>query len=79
MKKAVVGISEIKGKVRQLQGKDVRVRYNKGRNRIVYYDGRIEEIYPAVFVIRIFNELFDKITCSYQDVLCGDVKFKVRN
>lgn len=59
----------------QLVGTPVRVSVNKGRKRIVKYDGQVESIYPSVFTLRIFgNDNMDKLSCSYSDVICGDIK-----
>jgi len=66
-------------KVKSLAGKRLKIRYNKGRNKIVYFDGIISEFYNNVFVITVFDQIFDRISCSYTDLLCGDVAFKVQN
>ncbi|MFR7766332.1 MAG: Veg family protein [Lachnospiraceae bacterium] len=52
------------------------MRYNKGRNKISYFKGRITEAHRNVFVIMVFDEIFDRLSCSYSDLLCGDVAFK---
>jgi len=66
-------------KVQGLIGKQLKIRYNKGRNKIVYFDGVISEFYNNVFVITVYNEIFDRISCTYTDLLCGDVAFKIKN
>ena len=65
-----------KKKVESLLGKQLTVRYNKGRNKIVYFDGKIREFYNNVFVITAYGQIFDRVSCSYTDLLCGDVAFR---
>ena len=77
MKRQYQNLDVIKQKINQLKGKDVKIRLNKGRNKIQFFKGRINETYSSVFVIQIFDSVFDRLSCTYQDVLCGDVKFKL--
>lgn len=66
-------------KVQNLVGKELKIKYNKGRNKIVYFDGKISEFYNNVFVITVYDQIFDRISCTYTDLLCGDVAFKLKN
>ncbi|MBS7304667.1 MAG: Veg family protein [Clostridiales bacterium] len=75
MRKKTMDVDLAKKKVESLMGKELKIRYNKGRNKIVYFDGKISEFYNNVFVITVYNEIFDRISCSYTDLLCGDVAF----
>ena len=63
--------------IKELKGKDLKIRLNKGRNKIQFFSGKIDEIYSSVFVVQIYDSVFDRLSCTYQDVLCGDVKFKL--
>ena len=67
----------VKEKIQQLKGKDLKIRLNKGRNKIQFFKGRIDETYSSVFVVQIYDSVFDRLSCTYQDVLCGDVKFRL--
>lgn len=78
MRKVNTSIEAAKNKVAELKGKPLRIRYNKGRNRISYFDGIIDEVYPSVFIVKVTNQLFDKLSCNYSDVLCGDIRFKLK-
>ncbi len=75
MRKKTMDVQEIKNKILSLVGMELKVRYNKGRNRIVQYRGVITEVYPCVFVVKVRDEVFETLTCSYQEVLCGEVRF----
>ena len=76
MRKVTASIDDAKNMVESLYGKQVSVRYNKGRNKIFHYKGVISEKHANVFVITVYNELFDRLSCSYADLLCGEVKLK---
>jgi len=52
---------------------------NKGRKKITHYEGVLEDIYHSVFVVRLKNATTtEKLSYSYSDVLCGDVKIEVK-
>ncbi len=76
MKKQTVSLDLIRTKIEEIKGKDVKIRLNKGRNRIQFLKGKIDETYSSVFVVKIYDDIFDRLSCTYQDVLCGDVRFK---
>ena len=77
MIKKVCNIDVVKEKIQELKGKDLKIRLNKGRSKIQFFKGRIDEIYSSVFVVQIYDSVFDRLSCTYQDVLCGDVKFRL--
>ena len=77
MIKKVCNIDVVKEKIQQLKGKDLKIRLNKGRNKIQFFKGKIDETYSSVFVVQIYDSVFDRLSCTYQDVLCGDVKFRL--
>lgn len=59
-------------KVSELKGMEVKLRVNRGRNKIETYRGIIENAYPAVFTLNAEG----KIYCfSYADILSGNVRF----
>ena len=75
MRKSVFNLNEIKDKILSIKGKNVDVTINRGRKRVNYYTGIVENIYPSVFTIKILNDAqLKNVTCSYSDVLCGDIK-----
>lgn len=76
MRKAEGNIEDAKGVVEKYLGKDLDIKYNKGRNRICHYKGRITQAYSNVFIITVYNEIFDRLSCSYTDILCGEISFK---
>lgn len=75
MRKGIINLEEIKNKILQIKGKDIDITINRGRKKIDSYKGIIENIYPSVFTVKILGDENQKfVTCSYFDVLCGDVK-----
>lgn len=75
MKKNLISLSDIKKRILLIKGKNVDVFINRGRKKIDSYSGIVENTYPSVFTIKIFNdEKLKNVTCSYSDVLCGYVK-----
>ena len=72
------GVEDAKNMVEQLLGHSVDVRLNRGRNKIKHYAGVVAEAPSNVFVIQLTNEIFDRISCSYVDVVCGEIALKDR-
>ena len=72
-----MSIEDAKNHIANLSGKSLKISINKGRKKIVRYEGTIGEIYPQVFTLNILNEKnLNKLSCSYSDVICGQIQFK---
>ncbi len=77
MRKCVTSIDEIKGDINSLMGFPLKISVNKGRKKIVRYDGLIECVFPQVFTLKILdNKNVNMLSFSYSDVICGDIKLK---
>ena len=69
-------ITDIKEKINALKGQNISLKVNKGRNKIVTLTAIIDQVYPSMFVISPTCQVdLDRKSYSYNDVLCGDVKF----
>lgn len=74
MKRSVATLEEIKQIVLNLKGEKVELYINRGRRKVLKFNGVIDNVYTSVFTVR------DKIassltrTYSYSDILCGEVK-----
>ncbi len=66
-------VDEAKNIVNRLLGHNVDVRLNRGRNKIRHYKGVLTEAHSNVFVIKLADDLFDRISCSYVDLICGEL------
>ena len=76
MVRNVITILDVKEMVHELKGQSVLLEVNKGRNKIVRLSAIIDQVYPSMFVIRPTEYVdLDRKSYSYNDVLCGDVKF----
>ena len=77
MRKLNMSLDQVKQNIMQLKGKTVKMEINKGRKKISYFNGTIENVYPSLFTVK-FEEgtalEIEKNSFSYFDVMCGDVK-----
>lgn len=62
-----------KSQVKNLIGTSVRLKVNRGRNRIEFIDGMIENAYPQIFTIRSLSGELNSF--SYNDVLAKNIIF----
>ena len=60
-------------RVRLLAGIPIKIKVNRGRNKIERFGGKIENVYPKIFTVRKTDGDLD--TFSYSDVVAGNVKF----
>ena len=74
MKKDINALNNIKEKLKELKGKSLYFKINRGRKRIEDVKGSIVTLYPSVFTIKT-EEDKPLQTFSYFDVLCGLVEF----
>ncbi|MDE7454392.1 MAG: Veg family protein [Clostridia bacterium] len=72
MKKSIT-LDSAKNYVESLVGQDVNVKVNRGRNKIRKYKGIVSEAHPNVFVVKLKDDLFDRISCTYTDIVCGNI------
>ena len=71
-------LQNVKTEILNLKGKDVNLIVNKGRKKIVKFKGIIESVYPSMFVIKPNDNVdLDRTSFSYNDVLCGDITYKI--
>ena len=78
--KNVQTLSSIKEKIHSLKGQNISLKVNKGRNKIVTLTAIIDQVYPSMFVIEPTCHVdLDRKSYSYNDVLCGDIKFVENN
>lgn len=74
--KNLTTIHDVKEKINSLKGQNISLEVNKGRNKIVSLTAIIDQVYPSMFVINPTCRVdLDRKSYSYNDVLCGDVKF----
>lgn len=76
MRKVGLSINDIISQIQELQGKDVSLEINRGRNKKTKLSGAIENIYPSIFTVKI-PETGKSLSYSYAEVLCGEVSLQV--
>ena len=66
----------VKERIKSMYGKEVSCVINRGRNKLVNVNVKIDQIYPSMFVISPLEDVeLDRKSFSYSDVMCGDIKF----
>ena len=73
MKEVLYSVSAAMDDVRAMTGLKVKVRVNRGRNKIEMIEGVIENAYPNIFTIRKENGELNSF--SYADIIASNVKF----
>lgn len=72
-----IDINKVRNTIRRNIGRKVKIRENKGRNKIDVAEGIISETYPCVFLIKVENKNPDTmktLSFSYTDLLTKDVE-----
>jgi len=72
---SVITIETIREKMKPLIGSRVRLKANRGRNRIVENEGILDSLYPNIFVIRLLDKRTERcVSYSYSDILTSTVE-----
>ncbi|MDR1906003.1 MAG: Veg family protein [Clostridiales bacterium] len=72
MKEVKYSIKDAKNSLNFLKGIDAIFRVNLGRNKIIEYNGKVENLYTSVFTVKLDSNVIK--TYSYSDILTGNVK-----
>ena len=76
MIKTFCDIGKIKRAIKCVQGENVFVKVNLGRNKFSSYKGKVEGVYPALFTVTPNGEYLGKTSFSYAEVMCNQVIIK---
>ena len=75
MRKHIQNCEQIKNEISALIGQNIKLSVNKGRKKIIRYNAIIVNAFPKVFTVKVIGDkLVDKLSCSYNDIICGDVR-----
>lgn len=70
-------ITQTKDKILKYFNKSVEFKVNLGRNKFVSFNGKITNVYPALFTILPEESGYKgKTSFSYSEFMCGIVDFK---
>lgn len=74
-------VQEIRSEVERNVGKEVILKADKGRKRIVTRTGIIIDAFPSVFTVKVNNDFDDErtISYSYSDILTSTVQLQIDN
>jgi uncharacterized protein Veg len=71
-------IGDIKRDLESFVGSKIRLKANRGRNRIIEKEGVLESIYPNIFVVKLDERKIERrVSYSYADVLTETVELFV--
>lgn len=71
-------LAEIKQDLDSFVGKRIRLKANRGRNKVVERVGVLEKTYPHIFVVRLDEKRSERrVSYSYSDVLTSTVELVV--
>ena len=71
-------LSDIKKDLESFVGSKIRLKANRGRNRIIEKEGVLESIYPNIFVVKLYERRVERrVSYSYADVLTETVELFV--
>ena len=71
-------LSDIKKDLESFVGSRIRLKANRGRNRIVEREGVLESTYPNIFVIKLNERKIERrVSYTYADVLTETVELFV--
>ncbi|MGE5404351.1 MAG: Veg family protein [Candidatus Saccharibacteria bacterium] len=71
-------ISEIKQDLDSFVGSRIRLKANRGRNRIIEREGVLESTYPNIFIVKINERKVERrVSYSYADVLTETVELYI--
>ena len=72
-----MSIEQAKSMINSLIGKNLKIAVNKGRKKIVKYDGCVSGVFPSVFTVSIVGDHpVNRLSYSYSDLICGNVRLK---
>ena len=74
MKRNIATIDDVKRAVLSLKGEQVKLYINRGRRKILKFEGVIDNVYTSVFTVKDNVASVSTHTYSYSDILCGEVK-----
>ena len=73
MREIVYSVSGTKDKIKNAIGLNVKLKVNRGRNKIEMIEGVLENAYPNIFTVRL--KTGSLVSFSYSDVITKHVKF----
>lgn len=73
-----MNINKIKLELEKNKGKELEFRFNGSRNQVEEFKGIIENTYNYVFTIKLSNELSQRRSFSYSDILTESLEIFIK-
>lgn len=73
MREITQDISKTKRLVKDMTGLKIKLKVNRGRNKIELMEGAVESVYPRIFTFRKTDGELNSF--SYSDILSNNIKF----
>ena len=71
-------LSEIKQDLESFVGNRIRLKANRGRNKVIERVGILEQTYPNIFIVKLDEKKAERrVSYSYTDVLTETVELTV--
>lgn len=71
-------LSEIKQDLESFVGNRIRLKANRGRNKVIERVGILEQTYPNIFIVKLDEKRAERrVSYSYTDVLTETVELTV--
>lgn len=69
-------LGQIKKSIKSFVGSKVKLQASKGRNKTTVDEGIVENVYPSIFIIQLYEgaEPSRKVSYSYTDILTHSVE-----
>ena len=76
MRRPILNVDIVKGKLNAMQGKNVKLRVNKGRKKMIIFTAILKDLYPSVFTVEVEDDKLNKnlISYAYTEIVCGNVR-----
>ena len=67
------GLNTAKKRVSALKGRELFIVINKGRNKLISFNGHVADLYPSIFTV--LSDDKRTYSLSYSDIVTGNVRF----
>lgn len=76
MRRPILNVDIVKDKLNTMQGKNVKMRVNKGRKKIEIFSAILKDLYPSVFTVQVQDDKLRQsiLSYAYTEIVCGNVR-----
>lgn len=76
MRRPILNVDIVKDKLNTMQGKNVKMRVNKGRKKIEIFSAILKDLYPSVFTVQVQDDKLRQsiLSYAYTEIVCGNIR-----